>query len=415
MKKRDTLALIVLIAIAMIIPQTLAATSQGLFYRPDDGDRFYFSMEFTSEGATGFSEIVYVEIENSSKPIPDPLTDLADLEHLDKGFYFENGTDMGSHSLVFQYLARFEFPVGDWDLILTLAGTDLASLLIPSTYGILVFSEVVFSEVDSWGYTYYFNNSIDTEFGISAFYSKFDGSLNHYIVQNVNTTTHELISLYEITRILQHNMIWGFNAWDRFDFNLTVTGNALSFHNVSEQFYIEVAEDGLEVIPYSLTDFDDIPFFGADVYWMNGTEIYTPFLSHSWKLAVLLPGNWSLLDDLIAAKSSSVNVTADDYNVTFWGYSWCDMTDDILIEVHTDYLKADGFLAHHTASFTNTTSSEVIGTLSVTRIGLPEYQTPIPVTWFTDNEIQDFIMDNLLYIGIGVVVILGLVVFIRKR
>ncbi|MBA7592719.1 hypothetical protein ES708_34912 [subsurface metagenome] len=148
---------------------------------------------------------------------------------------------------------------------------------------------------------------------------------------------------------------------------------------------------------------------------MNGTEIYTPFLSHSWKLAVLLPGNWSLLDDLIAAKSSSVNVTADDYNVTFWGYSWCDMTDDILIEVHTDYLKADGFLAHHTASFTNTTSSEVIGTLSVTRIGLPEYLTPIPVTWFNDNEIQDFIMDNLLYIGIGVVVILGLVVFIRKR
>lgn len=395
----------------MIIPQSLAVTSEGLFYRMEDGDRFYFSMEVTSEVSAGISEIVYVEIEDSNKPIPDPLTNLTDPEHLDKGLYFENGTDMGLHALAFLYLARFEFPVGDWDLISTLAGTDLASMLLPDAYEILIFSED-----EQWGYTYHFNNSIDTEFGITAWYSKFDGLLHHYIVENVNTTTHTQISLYEMIRISQHDLIWGFNDGDRFDFNLTITGNALSFHNVSEQFYLEVAEDGLEIIPYSLTHFDDIPFFGADVYWMNGTEIYAPFLSHSWKLAVPIQGNWSLLDDLIAAKSSSVNVTVDEsLPIFFWGYSWYDMIGDILIEVHTDYLRADGFLAHHTATFTNVTSSEVVGALSVTRIGLPEPTTPIPTTWFNGNEILDFIMNNLLYLGIGCVVILGLAIFIRKR
>ncbi|MHA2026814.1 MAG: hypothetical protein ACW98U_13020 [Candidatus Thorarchaeota archaeon] len=410
MKKSATITLVTLLVITMIIPQSLAITSQGLFYRMEDGNRFYFSMEVTSEGETGISEIVFVEIEDSNKPIPDPLTNLTDLDHLDKGLYFENGTDMGLHALAFAYLARFEFPVGDWDLISTRAGSDLASMLIPSAEDILIFSEA-----DQWGYTYWFNSSIDTEFGISAFYSKFDGLLQHYMASTVNTTTYEVASHYELTRISQHNFMWGFDDGDRFDFNLTITGNALSFHNVSEQFYLEVAEDGLEIFPYSVTEFDDIPFFGADVYWMNGTEIYAPFLSHSWRLAVPMVGNTSLHDDLIAASSSSVNVTVDDsILIFFWGYSRNDTVGDVLIEIHTDYLKTDGFLAHHTATFTNTTSSEVVGTLSVTRIGLPEPTTTI-TTWLHDDGIVDLIMDNLLYIGVGVVLILGLIVLIRKR
>ncbi len=413
MKKGAAIILTLLIATTMLTPLSTAVTSQGLLYRMEDGDRFYFSMEMTSEDSASFSEIVYAEIEVSNKPIPDPLTNLTDLQHLDKGLYYENGTDASIHAFDFLYLAQFEFPVGNWGLISTLAGTDLASMLSPDAYEILTFSEDV-----QWGYTYQLNGSIDTEFGITAWYSKFDGMLHHYIVENVNTTSHTQISLYELIRISQHDLVWGFTDGDRFDFNLTITGNALSFHNVSEQFYLEVAEDGLEIIPYSLTHFDDIPFFGADVYWMNGTEIYAPFLSHSWRLAVPIQGNWSLLDDLIAAKSSSVNVTVDDsLPISFWGYSWYDMTGDILIEVHTDYLRADGFLAHHTATFTNTTSSEVVGTLSVIRTGLPEPTTPLPTTWFNGNEIIDFIMDNLLYIGIGLglVVVLGVIVLMRRR
>ena len=217
-------------------------------------------------------------------------------------------------------------------------------------------------------------------------------------------------------------------------------------------------------------------------------------------------GNRSLLDTFIDDRSSVVNVTLDDLGPWFWGYSWNDTSGDVLYEVHTDYLNVDGFIARHTVSFTNTTTSEVIGTLSLERTGIEQYTdstgpsinhpddmefvegtenhnitwTPTddyPATfrisvngvWLmvdlgswtsgtsivldldsfntgvynctiivydfagnyvtdavsvnvtaaatTGNGIPDWIMDNLLYIGIGVgaVVLIGVVVIFRKR
>ncbi|MHA1952052.1 MAG: hypothetical protein ACW987_19575, partial [Candidatus Thorarchaeota archaeon] len=130
MKKGAIIALVVLIVSAMIIPQSLAETNQGLFYRMEDDDRFYFTMDVNDDGDMWPTEIIYVEIVNASKPIPDPLTDLGDLEHLDKSIYFENGTSMGLYALIFIYLAQLEFPVGNWSLITTLAGTDLEGLFL---------------------------------------------------------------------------------------------------------------------------------------------------------------------------------------------------------------------------------------------------------------------------------------------
>ena len=46
---------------------------------------------------------------------------------------------------------------------------------------------------------------------------------------------------------------------------------------------------------------------------------------------------------------------------------------DILIETHTDYFKVDGVIARHTVSFTNTTSSTVVGTISIERDGIEPY------------------------------------------
>jgi len=90
LKKSTTIALVALLTIALILPQTLAATSQGLFYRMEDGDRFYFTFELEEDGVTAYDEIIYIEIENSSKPIPDPLTHLGDLDYLDIDFAYEN-------------------------------------------------------------------------------------------------------------------------------------------------------------------------------------------------------------------------------------------------------------------------------------------------------------------------------------
>ena len=367
MKKSATITLVALIVAAMIIPQSFAETNQGLFYRMEDGDRFYFTMIVQAEATPWPEEIIYVEIENASKPIPDPLTDLGDLDHLDKGLYFENGTDMGLYALIFIFLTQLEFPVGNWSLLTTLAGTDLEGLFLVDVRDLSITSGD-----DYWGYSYKTNDSADTETTVWADFSKFDGFLHYYHVENYNTTTQNMMAEYELSRFSCHNLRWGFNDGDRFDFHLVMTGEGLGFSTWDELLYVEVDEDGLQLIPYDMTEFDDIPFFTGDLYWANDTIFFDPIFSYSWKLAVPI-GNWSLLDTFIEDKSSVVNVTLDDLGPWFWGYSWNDTSGDVLFEVHTDYLKVDGFIARHTVLFTNTTTSEVIGTITIERTGIEQY------------------------------------------
>ncbi len=333
----------------------------------EDGDRFYFTLDMNDESDIWPTEIIYVEIENASKPIPDPLTHLGDLDYLDTSINFENDTSLGFLALIFLFVPQLEYPVGNWALIDSLAGTDLEGLFFTEARELSITNND-----DYWGYSYKTNGSADTEITIWINYSKFDGMLNNYNVDCVNTTTSELISQWDISRFSYHNLRWGFDDGDRFDFHLVMTGDDFGFSNLDEDFYIEVAEEGLSVIPYAMTEWDDVPYIGADLYWANDTESYDPFLSHSWKLAVPI-GNWTLLDDFIEDLTSVDTVTVDDSDPWFWGYSWEDLDGDILFEVHTDYLKVDGFLARHTASFTNTTSSEVVGTISIERLNLEPY------------------------------------------
>ena len=68
-----------------------------------------------------------------------------------------------------------------------------------------------------------------------------------------------------------------------------------------------------------------------------------------------------------------MNVTLEDLGPWFWGYSWNDTSGDVLFEVYTDYLKVDGFIARHTVLFTNTTTSEYIGNITINRTGIEQY------------------------------------------
>jgi hypothetical protein len=480
----------------MIIPQSMAITSQGLFYRMEDGDRFYFTLDVSNDGVVRPTEIIYFEVVNASKPIPDPLTDLNDLDYVDKTAYYENGTAMGLEVLIFLFLAGFEYPVGNWDLINTLAATDLDDVILPDARDL-----TISSDADSWGCMYKTNSTNDSETTVWAEYSKFDGFFSYYHVENVNTTTSELLSNFEVIRFSYHNLYWGYEDGDRFDFHVVLTGWDSGFPDLDEMMYIEIDEDGLLTIPAIMVDFDSLPHVGADLYWANGTLSYDSFFSHSWKLSMPI-GNWSVVSDMTETLNPAANVTLDASDPWFWGYSRDIISGDVRHQIHTDYLKVDGFLARHTAIFTNVTTSELIGSITIERTGLlpytdrtaPELSSPDDVTfvegsidqnitwtatddnpttyeislvngtvidsgtWTSSNAIVfdlddfeagtyectitvydigsnfvqdsvlvtvtptgggilDIIMDNLLYIGIGVgvIVILGAIVFLRKR
>ncbi len=381
MKKTAIIALAILVATALIIPQSFALTSQGFFYRVEDGDRFYFTLDSSDEGVSAPTEIIYIEIMDSSVSIPDPVTHLGDFSYLDVDINYENGSSIGLLALYFLFLSQLEYPVGNWSLISTLAETDLEDVLFFEARNI-----AILNSEDRWGYSYKTNSSNDTEHLVTAKYSKFDGILHYYNFEYWNTTTEELISHWEVGRFSFHNMRWGFNDGDRFDFHLVLTGDSMGFTELDEFLYIRIFDDGLPNIPYNTADFDDIPFALGQQHWSNGTVTYDSFFHYSWRIAVPI-GNWSLLDTFIEDMSSTVNVTLDAPDPWFWGYSWNETSGEAFFEVHTDYLKVDGFIARHTVSITNTTSSEV-GIISIERANLEPYtdRTPPEVNHPADME-----------------------------
>jgi len=367
LKKSTTITLVALLAVTLILPQTLAASSQGLFYRMEDGDRFYFTLEVEEDGVATYDEIFYFEIENASKPIPDPLTNLTHLDYLDVDLAYENGSSMGLLGLIFLFVPQLVYPVGNWDLMTTLAGTDLDASLVTDVYDI-----TISQNEDTWGFSYKYEESVDTEITIWLDYSKFDGMLSSYYVELLNTTSSEILGHYDISRFSYHNLEWGCSDGDTYDYHLVITGQIGTIGPLDEYLYIEIFEEGLTIIPNTLSDLADIPNFDGDIFFANGTVTPIDYFDTAIKLAVPI-GNWSLMTELVEAVPFPGGVDFDAPDPYFWGFNWSVDMGDVIQEVHTDYLKVDGMVARHTVRIVNATTSEWMGTIYLERTGLLPY------------------------------------------
>ena len=203
---------------------------------------------------------------------------------------------------------------------------------------------------------------------------------------------------------------WGITVGDQSNFDITATTEGVV--ETDEVIYMEVLVR--PVIPNIITALGELPFddLDLDISWANGTD-----LGWSGLIFILLfvatpsfifpIGNYTLLTELYNAD--------DFYNGTvydsggYWGVNFNDFEfsegSNQSIDIHVDYLKDDGVLAHWTVTMTNTTSSQVTGSIIMTRQGLPGLDI---VGWIRDNLL-------LVGVGVGIVVILGAVVCMRRK
>ncbi len=86
---------------------------------------------------------------------------------------------------------------------------------------------------------------------------------------------------------------------------------------------------------------------------------------------------------------------------TNWGARLSGLEDEMSMTVSVRYLKADGFIARYSLEALNTTSG-IRSSASLIRDGI-------------GIDIIGLLTDNILYVGIGVIVILGAVVCMRRR
>ena len=185
---------------------------------------------------------------------------------------------------------------------------------------------------------------------------------------------------------------WNIEVSDQWNFDFTSVTDGVTA--MDEVLYFE-STGGLTTIPNILTDWVSLPEPSFDIEWANGTSLgFSAFIFIFYMVAVdrwAVPiGNYTLLGELY---EDHVFYNGTIYETSsYWG-----MDVDYLgeLDVHVDFLKDDGFLAHWTVTTEN-------GTLSMVRQGLP-------------SDIIGLITDNILYIGVGVGVLILLAVVCKKK
>ena len=204
---------------------------------------------------------------------------------------------------------------------------------------------------------------------------------------------------------------WAVDIGFHTEYTLTATHvSTLGVPDLNEGFYMNLTGMPGVPIPDPLDNWTEIPSnFAIQFYWDNGTSIGQWISMFSGLTAVgdrfILPiGNWDLLETLLANELVGEDITS---GVTEWQVVWSmDQTSTEDLRITATYSKTDGVLSDYGIEIVSTLNSSVLGHFLVERTTEPG-----------GSELVQFLLDNILYIGIGIgiIVIIGALVCIQRR
>ncbi|MHA1481212.1 MAG: hypothetical protein ACTSQZ_07305 [Candidatus Thorarchaeota archaeon] len=173
-----------------LVSPVAAATSQGLEWGVVVGDSFDFTITSSEDD---ISEDITLNITSAATfAIPDPLSDWNDIPNdLGIGFWWANDTSMGIFILAFLGLfftgGQIAVPVGNWTLMSSLIASEVTGETITDTSNL-------------WGVVYVDEFNSTHENRITAHYSKADGFLAEYKIQEVVSATEVVTEEFSIIR-----------------------------------------------------------------------------------------------------------------------------------------------------------------------------------------------------------------------
>lgn len=198
---------------------------------------------------------------------------------------------------------------------------------------------------------------------------------------------------------------WGVALNDEFSFQYKVIQEGVTIFDEGVNFTVDSTPGAIDdpLTAWSNLDYVDIDFAYTNGSSMGFETIYLLGILLAGGHFVVPIGNFSLLTELLMDSlfwSENTTIVNDG---TVWGARTTGTQDEMVMQVNVHYLKADGFIARYTLEATNTTAN-VRSSVSLIRDGL-------------GLDIIGLLQDNILYVGIGVgiIVILGAVVCIRRR
>jgi hypothetical protein len=198
---------------------------------------------------------------------------------------------------------------------------------------------------------------------------------------------------------------WGVALNDEFTYRFTVIEEGETILDEGVNITVETPPG---VIVDSLTNWSQIPAIDIDLAYTNGTALgfeafYLLGFIVMGGLFAVPTGNFSLLSELLMTSLfwTSNHTIIDDSSR--WGARLSGFEGVLTMQIYVHYLKSDGFAEKYVMEGTNGTSGLTTSvTLIRDGVGL---------------DIIGLLQDNILVVGIGVgvIVILGAVVCIRRR
>lgn len=198
---------------------------------------------------------------------------------------------------------------------------------------------------------------------------------------------------------------WGVALNDEFTYRFVWVDEGETTFNEGMNITVDTTPG---TIPDPLTNWTSIPEVNIEMYYTNGTPLgieaflFLGFIGVGGYF-VVPTGNYSLLTDLAMDSEwwTENHTIINDSSV--WGVRLSGVDDGDPVSIYVQYLKSDGFCARYVLETTNSTSGQKTS-VSLIRDGL-------------GLDIIGLLQDNILYvgIGIGVIVIIGAVVCMRRR
>jgi len=196
---------------------------------------------------------------------------------------------------------------------------------------------------------------------------------------------------------------WGIKDADKITYSMTLVSED---SNLTEGFYVLVGGTPTAV-PDNVVAWVQIPYPDITICWTNGTEIglWAFYLLPAGNIFVPI-ANWSLLTSLVDTRPVITDIVPKD-TANYWGYSFHTpgIGPNEEARVALDFYKADGSLAHYDLEIWDTVSDVKVLDWVTVRSGLPLLDLPLP----------PIILNNLVPIGIGIVVLVVIIVLVKKH
>jgi peptide/nickel transport system substrate-binding protein len=239
-----------------------------------------------------------------------------------------------------------------------------------------------------------------------AFNPLFDPYFYHYKIESSTTSTSTTtFTIPDTTISPTHNLHWGIQIGDRFDFTISNTLTSeiieeLRFpYNLKSSIAYFITED-LPRIPSDPIYLFQVQRVIGTAYWSNGSE-WDSTISGFSSIFTLPTGDWEFLSSLAMAQVPNMQIVDSD---SLWGYREGLSIGDYSIRGLVLYEKSSGWLSQYLIEVFDSTNTTKLAEVDIRNL-----------SGLTSGQIFSIISWSVTFVSLGVIVVLSALIIKHRK